>query len=74
MSNNFDVYERGDLEPVQHGGAVQARLAANRIKGQAVHLTPGTSIEEWQADILERGRLPGKPRSVFEISRSVGGN
>ena len=41
--------------PVKNGGAVQARLAVNRITGDVVHPAPGVRIGEWQADMLGKG-------------------
>ncbi len=41
----------GDKVPVQSGGAVQARLAVNRVTGEVIHPTPGAMIEQWQAEI-----------------------
>ena len=44
--------KEGDLVPVQDGGAVQARLAVNRITGEIAYPSSGTPIREWEAEVM----------------------
>ncbi len=49
--------KEGDLVTVHNGGAVQARLAVNRITGEVVHSPPGARIGQWEADIMGEGEI-----------------